>query len=269
MSTERFENILPPEYAAQLKVLSIGVGAIGSANNVNLAKLGVSDFVMLDPDKVEAANVGVQAFDYTHLDVAKVDAMAELLVINSPHAQVRVNPIVDLGVDEDGNPNPEPLEKYGRKVSIAAIAKKFEQPEQLHEHNPNVVVSGVDDPEVRLQILDTLLNWDHAGVHDAKPRLYIDGRMGAHTAEIWGVLWGNHKCATIKDIEQNYRISLSGEFNAAPCGEVALPPTASTCGALMATMIRAYAMGEPLCRWASIDLKHMTLITDGMITDYL
>lgn len=57
----------------------IGCGALGSHVALFAAKMGFTNFILFDPDKVESHNLPNQAFDLRHIGVLKVDALEKLL----------------------------------------------------------------------------------------------------------------------------------------------------------------------------------------------
>lgn len=74
---------------AAARVIAVGCG--GSAGFLaDLARAGVGEFVLIDPDTVAPENVGTQAVYRSDIGRPKVSALAERLVDISPHARVWV-----------------------------------------------------------------------------------------------------------------------------------------------------------------------------------
>ena len=72
---------------ATSRVVAIGCG--GSAQFLeDLARTGVGEFVLIDPDVIEAPNVGTQQVSIRDIGVAKVTALARRIIDVSPHARV-------------------------------------------------------------------------------------------------------------------------------------------------------------------------------------
>lgn len=72
---------------AAARVIAIGCG--GSAGFLaDLARAGVGEFVLIDPDTVAAENIGTQQVYRSDVGRPKVSALAERLVDISPHARV-------------------------------------------------------------------------------------------------------------------------------------------------------------------------------------
>lgn len=70
----------------------IGCGAIGSNLGVQLAKLGCSYIHLWDFDDVEEHNITNQAFNRTHLNQLKVDALATEMSNNNPDITIIKHP---------------------------------------------------------------------------------------------------------------------------------------------------------------------------------
>lgn len=74
---------------ASARIVSVGCG--GSASFLeDIARAGVGEFVLIDPDVVESSNIGTQHSYLTDLGVAKVDAVARRIVAVNPYARVWV-----------------------------------------------------------------------------------------------------------------------------------------------------------------------------------
>ena len=79
---ERFlrnASIIDQQAINRQPVAIVGVGAIGSHVAEMLAKLGVRDFTLVDPDKVDTVNLAVQGFYECEVGQPKVMAVAERL----------------------------------------------------------------------------------------------------------------------------------------------------------------------------------------------
>ena len=72
---------------SESRVIAIGCG--GSAQFLeDLARTGVSEFVLVDPDVIERPNVGTQQVSISDVGRPKVAALADRIVNASPHARV-------------------------------------------------------------------------------------------------------------------------------------------------------------------------------------
>jgi len=91
-------------------VTLIGCGAIGSATGLMLAKLGIKDFTLFDPDEIEEHNIPNQLYPSRSIGLFKIDELNEVMnnfapqEINVKAVQKKfdgndINPIVICAVD--------------------------------------------------------------------------------------------------------------------------------------------------------------------------
>ena len=118
----------------------LGCGAIGSSASTQLARMGATDFILYDNDKVEAVNIGVSQYDNS--DVGNLKVMALLDKIQSINASCHIFP--QNGLFE------ELLYVGGDK---------------------DIVIIGFDNMKSRLDAVSKCTKF--------KLKLLIDGRMGA------------------------------------------------------------------------------------------
>ncbi len=119
----RFARLLPEEKLEGRKVLIVGLGGIGSYAAVLLAKMGVKDFTLIDPDKVDEENVATQWHSSERVCWSKVDAVETALY--------EVNGEISVVSDE--------AEFTSSDIGCA-----------------DVVIAAVDSLEVRRQIVDAM-----------------------------------------------------------------------------------------------------------------
>ena len=120
----------------------LGCGAIGSSAATQLCRMGAEDFVLYDMDKVETANIGVSQYNNNHIGEYKTVALTELL----------------KAINED--------------VDVVQSTGYFDT--FLYADRNDIIILGFDNMKSRLQVVSTCLKNKHF-----KPRLLIDGRMGA------------------------------------------------------------------------------------------
>lgn len=98
---ERVRDAYDPAVMATSRIAAIGVG--GSVSFLEtLARGGLGQFVLIDPDIIEAKNVGTQAVDPADIGRPKVEALANRLARLNPNAriwtiQARESTISDVG----------------------------------------------------------------------------------------------------------------------------------------------------------------------------
>ena len=120
----------------------LGCGAIGSSAATQLCRMGAEDFVLYDMDKVETANIGVSQYNSNHINMYKTEALTELL----------------KAINED--------------IDIVQAKGYFDT--FLYADNNDIIILGFDNMKSRLEAVKSCLSNKHF-----KPRLLIDGRMGA------------------------------------------------------------------------------------------
>ena len=145
----RNSDLVCQESINQHVVVIVGVGAIGSQLAEQLAKLGVSRFVLIDMDCVSEVNLPVQGFYEDELGDAKVMAVADRLRRINSQAQVEVH----------------------------ARPWKPEDSAQLIPEEA-VVFACVDDMAVRRKLFETEL------LRRRQP-VFFDGRMTAESFKVF------------------------------------------------------------------------------------
>jgi len=141
----RTEGILSPALADR-KVLIVGAGSVGSYLAEVLARSGVGAFTIVDPDEVEAVNVGRSAYRVADVGLGKAWAAAEIVLSINPGARVGV-----LAVRHED-------------VDLAALVAEAD-----------VVVAATDDPAAQARV-GHFAYW--AGRPAVFPGLYQGARGG-------------------------------------------------------------------------------------------
>jgi hypothetical protein len=75
----RQQDVIDTDRLANLQVSLIGLGSIGSVTGLYLAKMGVNNLTVFDPDIVDVHNVSNQAYGMSDVGLLKVDAFSNLL----------------------------------------------------------------------------------------------------------------------------------------------------------------------------------------------
>ena len=151
-STERFTrnaDLVCQDAINVHTIVIVGVGAIGSQLAEQLAKLGVSRFVLIDMDCVSEVNLSVQGFYEDELGDAKVMAVADRLA--------RVNSRIDVTT-------------HARPWTLKTSAELI--PED------SVVFACADSMIVRKQLFECEL------LHRRQP-VFFDGRMTAESFKVY------------------------------------------------------------------------------------
>jgi len=117
------------------KVLIAGLGGVGSSAAYFLARYGVRDFFLVDPDLVEISNLNRQFFFYIDVDTPKVFAVKRLIMAINPYAHVEAyySKIEDLGeklenIVEHVDIIIDGMDKYISKIRLSRLAKSKGKP---------------------------------------------------------------------------------------------------------------------------------------------
>lgn len=89
----RSRGLLETDALSRRTVGMVGVGSGGSAVAVELARAGVGRFVLLDPDRLELANLSRHLCGLSDLGRTKVAAVRDLLLDRNPHLTVDAQPL--------------------------------------------------------------------------------------------------------------------------------------------------------------------------------
>lgn len=144
----RQQGFFDPAKHPHASVTFVGVGGIGSFASFAVAKLGVPNITLVDPDVVEAHNLPSQMFHPSHEGIPKVNAMAEQL------------------------------------ESVTGVDVRIRYCEDYLEDMPKpqgVVVSGLDSMEARQHL------WDQHLRMNPRVPLYIDGRIDGQMIVLYAI----------------------------------------------------------------------------------
>lgn len=83
--SKSFEYFDPTNVKAKCHI--IGCGSVGSTVAENLARLGVTKFVLYDFDRVEPHNIANQMFVHSDIKAEKVDAVKRIITDINPEAE--------------------------------------------------------------------------------------------------------------------------------------------------------------------------------------
>ncbi len=85
---QRLAGVVDLERLRRARVLVVGLGSGGSTVALELAKAGVASFTLVDPDRIEEANVIRHECDARYLGWNKAEAVADLISRRNPEAEV-------------------------------------------------------------------------------------------------------------------------------------------------------------------------------------
>lgn len=87
---ERLRGLVDPDELHERHVVVVGLGSGGSTVAIELAKAGVGRFTLVDPDRLEEANLIRHECDDRYLGWQKAAAVADLILFRNPDAQIEV-----------------------------------------------------------------------------------------------------------------------------------------------------------------------------------
>ena len=120
----------------------LGCGAIGSSAATQICRMGGTNFVLYDYDKVDIVNIGVSQYNNNDIDKYKVDALDEHLKAINPN------------------------------ITVDKFNERFEH--YSYRSGNDIAILGFDSMEARLEAVTITCR-----ANNAKPKFIIDGRMGA------------------------------------------------------------------------------------------
>jgi molybdopterin/thiamine biosynthesis adenylyltransferase len=99
----RQQELVDQERLAELRVIIIGCGAVGSFTALSLCKMGVLHLTLIDPDTVSIENLPNQFYRESDLGRKKVEACAEMLWQFESKVQVNTlaRPFIKQKLDSD------------------------------------------------------------------------------------------------------------------------------------------------------------------------
>ena len=120
----------------------LGCGAIGSSAATQICRMGGTNFILYDYDKVDIVNIGVSQYNNDDIDKYKVDALEEHLKAINPN------------------------------ITVDKFNERFEH--YSYQGKSDIAILGFDSMKSRLEAVECLCKYN-----SAKPKYIIDGRMGA------------------------------------------------------------------------------------------
>jgi molybdopterin/thiamine biosynthesis adenylyltransferase/proteasome lid subunit RPN8/RPN11 len=224
------------------RVLIAGLGSVGSYLAEQLARSGVGGLILIDPERVEWANLSRTVYEADDVGQLKVEALARRLLRIRPDLAVTPIPraLQDLG--------PEILERM-----ITAI---------------DLVIGATDDPKAQLR----LNHWAYAR---GKPALFVGLYAGAEGGEVILTIPERtpcYRCATrLREAAGDRLPGMdydTGRLSGEPALVADIHHVASAAAKLALAMlvgVRASGLGAILKRPLQ---EGMTYVTFGMVPGY-
>ena len=121
---QRIDPVVPRAELERKHVVVVGAGSGGSTVALELAKAGVGRFTLIDPDRIELANVIRHECDDRDVGRLKVGAVADLIRYRNPEAEVEpiAKDVFELG---------SRLEELVADADLVAVCTDVEAPKHL------------------------------------------------------------------------------------------------------------------------------------------
>lgn len=133
----RLQGVSDTDTLAEREVAVFGLGAIGSYATLALAREGIGEFKLCDPDTLRPGNVVRHALDLS--DVGRPKAVAVEAAVH------RVNPFVETSIRMSQLRNPETMDEL---MSMAHLVVSAIGDDTIEEQLNEVVVQSLSKPAV-------------------------------------------------------------------------------------------------------------------------
>ena len=211
MLSLRYQDIIP---SLDVVFHILGCGAIGSSAAIQLTRMGANKFVLYDLDKVESHNIGVSNYSTQYIGEFKTTAL-----------KMQMKEIND-------------------NIEVQTINRKVDNSTIIYLSGNDIAVSGFDNMEARHDAVRALFKTS------IKPRLIIDGRMGAeHYQQVTAKTQTEYMKTWYHD----------SEGDPEPCTAKATSYCSNFAGSMIANTVRKYVTKQPYSRQFSFHFPTMML----------
>lgn len=148
----RHGGLIETNVILEKKIVIIALGSVGSVVAVELAKAGAGYFVLIEPDRLEVANISRHAAGLSDVGRYKVNAVADLILNINPHARIKK---IIKKVDWD---NIGELRKVIKKADMVFCSPDAREPRLIVnricvEENKVCIFGGCSERAYKCQIL--------------------------------------------------------------------------------------------------------------------
>lgn len=219
-----------PSEHTDASVTFVGIGGIGSFAAIAVAKLGVPNITLIDPDIVEIHNAPNQFHRLDYRDMSKVLSMQENIECHiGTEPDVYQAKITEFGWECDGLDSLPPRELEG------------------------VVVSGLDSMKARQDL------WREKIALNPGVSRYIDGRLAGQRIVIYSV-----NPTDIEDVEAYEKTLVDDDaIEDAPCTERGLIDVGFQVGSLICRQVRKHFNGEDVEPIIQINQNTLNIMKGG------
>lgn len=214
-------------------VTLVGVGGVGSPTAFALAKMGIPNLMLIDPDVVDQHNIPNQVFENDGIGQPKVQALAASLGAFMPTTQFTLS---TARITEDGWIDDR---REGEEY--------FDTPDKLS----GVVISGLDSMEARTNL------WHKCVRYNLNVPLYLDARLDQENIVIYAVNPINMQ--EVKGYEAT--LYTDDEAKQTSCTRQSIMDVGFAVGALLARATRRHLAGEEVDRVTYYDHQRLSFMT--------
>ena len=191
-----------------------GCGAIGSAAAIQLTRMGAERFVLYDLDKVESHNIGVSNYSTQYIGEFKTTALKMQ------------------------------MKEINNNIEVQTINRKVDNSTIIYLSGNDIAITGFDNMEARHDAVRALYKTT------IKPRLIIDGRMGAeHYQQV--------TAKTEKEYMKTWYHDSEGDPE--PCTAKATSYCSNFAGSMISNTVRKFVTNQPYSREFSFHFPTMML----------
>lgn len=211
-------------------VTLVGVGGVGSPTAFALAKMGIPNLTLIDPDVVDQHNIPNQVFENEAIGHPKVDALAASLGAFMPTTNFH---LYQARITEEG--------KWLDPDDNLAFDHKLD----------GVVVSGLDSMQARHDL------WHKCIRYNLRVPLYLDARLDQENIVIYAVNPINME--QVKGYERT--LYTDDEAKQTTCTRQSIMDVGFAVGALLARAVRRHFAEEEVDRVTYYDHQRLTFMT--------
>lgn len=214
-------------------VTLVGVGGVGSPTAFALAKMGIPNLTLIDPDVVDQHNIPNQVFEDEAVGQPKVAALAASLGAFMPTTNFTLHA---SKITEDGWQPGDPDYIMG---------------DHLPDKLGGVVVSGLDSMQARHDL------WHKCIRYNLRVPLYLDARLDQENIVIYAVNPINME--QVKGYERT--LYTDDEAKQTTCTRQSIMDVGFAVGALLARAVRRHFAEEEVDRVTYYDHQRLTFMT--------
>tara|TARA_R100000234_G_scaffold120092_1_gene105354 strand:+ start:2210 stop:3016 length:807 start_codon:yes stop_codon:yes gene_type:complete len=138
---------------------------------MNLVRAGATNFMLWDPDVVDAVNIGVQHYDLTHIGNSKVKMLRKQML--------DINPLAEIFIKRQKYDNCYWSSNFYYQGYRSSRWDNF-------RNKKTFVICGVDSMSARKTIVENFINkYINTSVYYISDTHFIDARMGSETFQMY------------------------------------------------------------------------------------